>query len=133
APLVPGDFNVNWDAFVYDAAAGPVTVPPCVLFDGVLRSNVRQTATAAGACGVPAGAKQVMVKLTVSQPTGKGNVQIYPGNVTSPSTGILRFNPGVTRSAAFTVPLGNGAVAVLPFVAGNGTVRVQIEIDGYVP
>jgi Tol biopolymer transport system component len=133
APLVPGDFNANWDAFVYDAAAGPVTVPPCTLFDGVLRSNVRQTATAAGACGVPAGAKQAVLKLTVSQGTGKGNVQIYPGSVTNPSSGILRFNPGVTRSASFTVPLGNGGIALLPFVAGNGTVRVNMEIDGYVP
>ena len=55
------------------------------------------------------------------------------GNVTNPSSGILRFNPGVTQSAGFTVPLGNGAVAVLPFVAGNGTVRVSLEVDGYVP
>jgi Tol biopolymer transport system component len=133
APLVPGDFNANWDAFVYDAAAGPVTVPPCALFDGALRSNVRRTIAVAGACGVPAGAKQAILKLTVSKGTGKGNVQIYPGNVTSPSSGILRFNPGVTRSAGFTLPLGNGAVAVLPFVAGNGTVRVSLEVDGYVP
>ncbi|HEY3570273.1 MAG TPA: hypothetical protein VGP73_20250 [Thermoanaerobaculia bacterium] len=133
AALVAGDFNANWDAYLYDAAGGPVTVPPCALFDGALRSNVRRAVTVAGACGVPAGAKQVMVKLTVSQGTGKGNVQIYPGDVTSPSAGILRFNRGASRSADFTVPLGNGAVAVLPFVAGNGTVRVNLEVDGYVP
>jgi Tol biopolymer transport system component len=133
APLVDGDLNDHLDAYLYDAAAGPVTVPPCTLLAGALRSNVRQTLTVAGACGVPAGAQQAVLKLTVSQGTGKGNVQIYPGNVTSPSSGILRFNQGVTRSAGFTVPLGNGAVAVLPFVAGNGTVRVSLEVDGYVP
>ena len=133
APLVPGDFNANWDAFLYDATAGPVTVPPCALFDGVLRSNVRQTVTAAGACGVPAGAKQAILKLTVSQGTGKGNVRLYPGDVTNPSSGILRFSQGMTQSAGLTVPLGNGAVAALPFVAGNGTVHVKIEIDGYIP
>ena len=123
----------RWDAFVYDAAAGPVTVPPCTLLDGVLRSNVRQMATVAGACGVPAAAKQVLVKITVSQGTGKGNVQVYPGNVTNPSSGILRFNAGMSRSATFTVPLGNGGIALLPFVNGNGTVRVGVEVDGYVP
>jgi Tol biopolymer transport system component len=133
ADLVAGDFNDNWDAFLYDATAGPVTVPPCALFDSVLRSNVRQAVTTAGACGVPAGAKQVMVKLTVSQGTGKGNVRLYPGDVTNPSSGILRFSQGMTQSAGFIVPLGNGAVAVLPFVAGNGTVRVSLEVDGYVP
>src|SRR6185369_13211887 len=117
----------------YDAAGGPVTVPPCVLFDGVLRSNVRQTIPVASACGVPAGAKQAILKLAVSQPTGKGNVQVYPGNVTSPSTGILRFNGGASRSAGFTVPLGNGGIALLPFVNGYGTVRVGVEVDGYVP
>jgi Tol biopolymer transport system component len=133
--LVPGDFNANWDAFVYDAAAqsGPVTVPPCALFSGVLRSNVPKPLTAAGACGVPAGAKRVQLKLTVSQGTGKGNVQLFAGTATTPAAGILRFTRGANRSATFTAPLGNGAFTLLPFVAGNGTVRIGVEIDGYTP
>jgi hypothetical protein len=98
-----------------------------------LRSNARKVLTVAGACGVPAAAKQVVVKLTVSRGTGKGNVQVYPGNVTNPSSGILRFNAGMNRSATFTVPLGNRGIALLPFVAGNGTVRVGVEVDGYTP
>jgi len=110
-----------------------VVLPPCNLFSGALRSNVRKPLTVAGACGVPAGARQVMVKLTVSQGTGKGNVQIYPGNVTNPSSGILRFNRGAIRSGSFTVALGNGGIALLPFVNGNGTVRVGVEVEGYVP
>jgi hypothetical protein len=60
-------------------------------------------------------------------------VQVYPGNVTNPSSGILRFNRGISRSAGFTLPLGNGGIALLPFVNGNGTVRVGLEVDGYVP
>ena len=135
SPLVAGDFNQTWDAFVYDAAAqgGPVTVPPCVLFNGVLRANVRKPLTAAGACGVPATAKQVAIKLTVSQGTGQGNVQLFAGTATTPAAGILRFSRGATRSAPFNVPLGNGAFSLLPFVAGNGTVRTSVEVDGYVP
>jgi Tol biopolymer transport system component len=131
--LVPGDLNATWDAYLYDAAGGPVTVPPCVLLDATLRSGSRQALTAAGTCGVPAGAKQVVLKLTVSQGTGQGNVQVYPGNAGAPSAGILRFSRGASRSAVLTVPLGNGAVALLPFVNGNGTVRVGVEVDGYVP
>jgi Tol biopolymer transport system component len=135
--LVYGDFNRRTDAYLFSLdpppPSGPVTLPPCNLFSGALRSNARKVLTVAGACGVPAAAKQVVLKVTVSQGTGNGNVQVYPGNVTNPSSGILRFNKGVSRSAGFTVPLGNGAVAVLPFVAGNGTVRVAVEVDGYVP
>ncbi|MFL6232051.1 MAG: TolB family protein [Thermoanaerobaculia bacterium] len=135
--LVAGDSNGRTDVFAYPTGAGgsggPVTLPPCNLFNGALRSNVRKVLTVAGACGVPAGAKQVVVKLTVSQGTGKGNVQIYPGNVTNPASGILRFTRGASRSGSFTVPLGNGVIALLPFVAGNGTVRVGVEVDGYVP
>jgi Tol biopolymer transport system component len=132
--LVAGDFNRNWDAFVYDAATttGPVTVPPCALFNGALRSNVRKPLTATGACGVPAGAQQVQIRLTVSRQTGKGNVRLFAGTATA-LFGILRFDRGANRSADFTVPLENGSFALLPFVAGNGTVRVSVEIDGYTP
>jgi Tol biopolymer transport system component len=134
--LVPGIFYSDRDVYLYRAGgapSGPVTLPPCTLFSNSLRSNARKTLTVAGACGVPSGAKQVMVKLSVSQGTGKGNVQIYPGNVTNPSAGILRFNRGASRSAGFTVSLGNGGIALLPFVNGNGTVRVGVEVDGYTP
>ena len=135
-PLVAGDYNGRADVFAWSAGAspgGPVPVPPCSLFSGALRSSSRKVLAVAGACGVPAGARQVQVKLTASQGTGKGNVQVYPGNVTNPAAGILRFSRGISRSAGFTVPLGNGGIALLPFVAGNGTVRVGVEVDGYVP
>src|SRR4029077_19958298 len=122
SPLVAGDFNQTWDAFVYDASAqgGPVAVPPCVLFNGALHANVRKPLTAAGVCGVPAMAKQVAIKLTVSQGTGQGNVQLFAGSATTSAAGILRFSRGATRSAPFNVSLGNGVFSLLPFVAGNG-------------
>jgi Tol biopolymer transport system component len=142
SPLVAGDFNQSWDAYLFDAAAvvpppdGPVQVPPCALFTGSLRSNARKVLKAAGFCGVPAGAKRIAVKLTVSQGTGQGNVQLYPGNLRTPAAGILRFERGATRAASFDLPLstnGTGTLALLPFVRGNGTVRVSVEVDGYVP
>lgn len=134
--LVAGDFNGQTDVFLYRADStppGPVTLPPCKLFDGALRSSIRKVLAAAGACGVPAGAKQVLVKVTASRSTGKGNVQFFPGNVTAPAAGILRFARGQTVGASFTLPLGSGGIALLPFVAGKGTVRVSVEVDGYTP
>jgi Tol biopolymer transport system component len=138
--LIPGISTAYIDVYLYSldgtTPGGPVTVPPCGLFSGPLRSNARKVLKVAGACGVPAGAKKVTVKLTVSQGTGKGNVQLYAGNVRNPSSGILRFERGATRAASFTLPLstnGTGTIALLPFVGGNGTVRVSVEVNGYTP
>jgi Tol biopolymer transport system component len=141
AAFVPGDFNGTWDAYLFDAVTSgpgaPVPVPPCRLFDGAgLRSNARQVIAAAGLCGVPSSAKRVTVKVTALQATGQGNARLYPGDAApsaSPS-GILRFQRGQTVSGSFDLPLGaNGALALLPFVRGNGKVHLMVEVDGYTP
>jgi Tol biopolymer transport system component len=135
--LVQGDFNLNWDAYVYDESAGsPVTVPPCNLFDGSLRSNLQKVLAVAGTCGVPANAHRVTVKVTARQGTAQGNLRLYPGNVTAPPSGTLRFQRGQTAVASFDLSLatnGAGTIAVLPFVRGNGAVRVSVEVDAYTP
>jgi len=62
-------------------------------------------------------------------------VQIYPGNV-NVSAGILRFAREKAASSTFDLPLatnGAGTIALLPFVRGNGTVRVVVEVRGYTP
>jgi hypothetical protein len=74
--------------------------------------------------------------VTALQPTGKGNLRFYPGDLSAPSTGILRFARGQTRDGAFDLPLapnGTGTLTLLPFVGGNGTVGVSVEVDGYTP
>lgn len=60
-------------------------------------------------------------------------MQLFPGATPSPNAGILRFTRGATRNASFTLTLGNGGFSLLPFVAGNGTVRVSVEVEGYLP
>jgi Tol biopolymer transport system component len=142
--LVPGDANTDWDVYLYGAEAspgGPGTFVPCTFFDTrgaadgpALRSNVRRVVIARGTCGVPSTARSVSVNVTVLQATGKGNLQFYPGNLRKPSSGILRFQKGATRTESFNLPLatnGAGTLAILPFVAGNGTVHVAVEVTGY--
>ncbi len=137
--LAEGDQNGDEDAYLFSLDpppppdAGPVAVPPCALFDGAPRSGARKTVKIGGFCGVPATASRAVVKVGVSEGTGAGNVQVYPGDTTSPSAGILRFNRGASRAATFTVPLAARGITLLPLVAGNGTVRVAVEVDGYVP
>jgi Tol biopolymer transport system component len=140
AGLVSGDFNQSPDAYLFDldavAPSGPVTIPPCALFDGSLRSNLQKVLAVAGGCGVPAGASRATVKVTARQGSGQGNLRLYPGDVTTTPSGTLRFQRGQTAAASFDVPLatnGAGTIAVLPFVRGNGTVRVTVEVDAYTP
>jgi len=131
--LVEGDLNrKEWDAFLFRPdSGGPVTVPPCKLLDARLRSNVRKNVKARSVCGVPLDAKAVLVKVTALQGTGKGNLRLFTGNAATPA-GTLRFEKQQTRSASFTVPLAaDGTFAILPFVAGNGTVQATVEVDGY--
>jgi hypothetical protein len=138
--FVAGDFNANWDVFLYrEGANGPVTVPPCTLFDTrrpadgpALRSGTRKVLTVHGACGVPAGAIAVVVKVTVPQPRRRGNLRLTPGDATTPAS-ILRFQRGQTRTGSFTVPLAaDGTLALQPTVAGNGAVHGVVEVVAYV-
>jgi Tol biopolymer transport system component len=141
AALVPRDFNFNWDVYLFDdsGSTGPPPGPtfPCTAFDGAaLRSNVRQVFPVSALCGLPATAKQVTVKVTVSEATGKGSVQLYPGNVTRKPPGTLAFQRRQTKAATFTVPLatnGAGTLALLPTVASHGTVHVVVEVEGFIP
>lgn len=137
--LEPGDLNSDWDVYVYDP--GDSAFVPCTLLDTrqpedrpALHSNVRRVFPVAGNCEVPATAKTVSVKVTALQSTGRGSLQLYPGNVTKRPSGTLQFPKGAVRSASFTLPLatnGAGTLAILPFVAGNGTVQVVVEVNGY--
>ena len=144
APLAPGDYNGTLDVYLWDQDGtvepeGPVSVPPCKLLDTrrraerpILTSNVQRTVTAHGRCGVPATAKTIRVEVTVFNPSGKGNLRFYPGAVTEPLAGILRFDRGAVRTESFTLPLSpDGTVTILPFVAGKGTVHVAVEVNGY--
>ncbi|HEX9940784.1 MAG TPA: hypothetical protein VGG03_02110 [Thermoanaerobaculia bacterium] len=158
ADLVEGDLNHGADAYLFSLDPAPVAGPdpepgsgpglpgpfvPCTLLDTrraadapALRSDVRRVLAVHGACGVPATARKVAVKVTVLQPSGKGNLRIYPGNAKpkdKPSA-TLRFQKGQTRAASYTLPLatnGAGTLALLPFVAGHGTVHVTLEVTGY--
>jgi Tol biopolymer transport system component len=145
AALVPGDYNGTWDVYLWDQDGtvepeGPIPVPPCRLLDTrrraerpALTSNVRRIVTAQGRCGVPATAKKVVVKVTAFNPSGKGNLRFYTGDVTAAPDAILRFERGMTRTETFTLPLNeNGTLTILPFVAGRGTVHTAVEVTAYV-
>ncbi|MEA2602458.1 MAG: hypothetical protein QOF89_3450 [Acidobacteriota bacterium] len=134
--IAEGDLNLRDDVFVFsqDPAPPPGPTFPCTVFEALsLRSNVRKVFPVGGTCGVPATAKQVTVKVTASEGTKQGTVQLYPGNVTR-KPGTLRFNRRQTVSGTFKLSLatnGTGTLALLPTVANKGTVHVIVEVLGY--
>jgi Tol biopolymer transport system component len=139
--IAEGDFNILPDAFLFDLdPPPPVTLPSCKLLDTrrrtdrpALSSDLLRVIPVHGRCGVPVTAKQILVKVTVFQPSGKGNLRFYPGVVAPTPSSILRFERNQSRTESFTLPLANGAgtLAILPFVAGKGTVHVMVEVNGY--
>ena len=142
--LVEADFNAQEeDAFLFHAAStpppGPVAVTPCTLLDTrrpadrpALRSNVRRSVKATGTCGVPAAANGGGER-DRAPGHGPGEPPALPGRL----DGLRRrpaFRQESTRSASCTVPVGpGGAISILPYVAGNGTVQATVEVDAYNP
>ncbi len=139
--LTDGDFNLLPDAFLFGLdSPPPVTLPSCKLLDTrrrtdrpALSSDLLRVIPVHGRCGVPVTAKQILVKVTVFQPSGKGNLRFYPGAVTPTPAGIFRFERNQSRTESFTLPLASsaGTLAILPFVAGKGTVHTLVEVNGY--
>ena len=73
----------------------------------------------------------MVVKVTALQGTGQGNLQLFPGGSTA-SAGILLRRPQ-TRAPPSRSPRPGGAISILPYVAGNGTVQAAVEVDAYNP
>ena len=87
-----------------------------------------------GHCGISTTARSVALTVTAQQSTGKGSLRLFPGNESGVASGVLHFPSGAARSGDFTIPLatdGAGTLAILPQVAGPGTVHVVVVVTGY--
>ena len=88
-----------------------------------------------GNCGVPVGAKAVVVRLVVSGPTSGGDLSVYPSNLSLPLVSTVKFDAGEPGLSMGTiVPLStlseDLAVTAGQMTAG-GTVGVAIDVFGY--
>lgn len=142
--LVAGDHNGITDAFLH-ATPFPgrdlFTVPPCRILDTrqagqgpALTSGLKRTVTAHGSCGLPETARAVVVNVTVVQPSAAGYLTFHAGDVAPEATSTITFDAGQLRSNNAVLPLsfdGRRLLAVTPFVEGNGTVHVIVDVSGY--
>ena len=114
---------------------------PCRLFDTrqvadspALTSGTNRSITIAGRCGVPSTAKAVSVNFTTVGPTGSGLLQAFAGDQFANSTTVLSFNAGTTRANNGMLQLAEnatGTAALRATVAGDGTVHVVLDVNGY--
>ena len=103
---------------------GPLAGPP-------LAAGAERMFTLAGSCSIPVSAKAVSLNLAVTQPTGTGNLRLYPAGVATPSIASLNYSAGQTRSNNAIVSLdATGRLAAWCAQAG-GTVHLIIDVNGY--
>lgn len=117
------------------------TSSPCRVFDTRLSSPFltaeTRTIQVTGLCGVPAGAQAVAANVTVFDPSGSGNVSVYPGNYPQPATSTINFLPDVNRANNAILPLstdGTGTLKATALVNGGGqygNTGLVIDVVGY--
>jgi hypothetical protein len=116
------------------------TLPPCRLLDtrqggpALASGTVARYAAHHAACGIPDSARALAVNVTIAQPTGDGHLNFYPEDVTPPLASTINFAAGQTRANNAVLQLsldGLGRFAVAPFVKGNGTVELIVDVSGY--
>ena len=84
-----------------------------------------------GVGGVPGrGARAAVVSVTVSRPSSRSHLTVYPAGGPVPDTSNLNWGVGETLTTTVVVPLGrNGAIA---FYNAGGTADLAVEVRGYV-
>ena len=125
-------------AVAADAGMGFYTLAPCRILDtratAPLASNARLVIAGAAACGVPPTARALAANVTVVGATSAGNLALYPGNYPRPPVSTLNFAAGQTRANNAVLGLASdasGTLAANAFMAGNGTVHLIVDVEGY--
>ncbi|HXK12079.1 MAG TPA: hypothetical protein VMT70_20740 [Vicinamibacteria bacterium] len=107
--------------------------PPGTLGGPILGAGTERTITAAGRCGIPAGARAVAGNVTVANPTAAGDLRLYAGDSGAPNASTINFGPAKTRAnnAIFRLsPSGTGTVAIRNDTPA-APVHVVIDVVGY--
>jgi hypothetical protein len=147
ASLTAADFEVvelGWKPPV-GGSTGPTdfhTLTPCRLLDTRLAAGPyggpavpaggERVVTAAGRCGIPAGAKAVSLNATAVTPAAAGNLRFFPGDGTAPNASTLNFGAGQTRANNAIVMMassGSGTFALRN--SSSASVHVVIDVNGY--
>jgi hypothetical protein len=141
------DLRINYTAnsVILTRVSSPTnlyTVAPCRLVDTrnlpgplggpALAPNSVRVFPIAGNCQIPSSAKAVSFNVTITGPTGAGDLRLFPGNTAPPLASTINFRPGQTRANNAIVRLacdGSGSLGVQN--DGTGTVHFILDVNGY--
>jgi hypothetical protein len=85
-----------------------------------------------GACGIPATARALAVNVTVTQPTGGGDLRIFPAGSPLPLASAIAYRANQTRAATTLVGLNDsGEFSVRCDQAGGTTTHFVLDVAGY--
>lgn len=116
------------------------TVPPCRVADtrtgdpGLMTSGVVEWFQVGGLCGIPLTADAVAFNFTMVSPTASGMITVWPGNQPPPTTLVLAFAAGATRSNNAVIGLatdGFADIQVEGSLSPGATFHFVIDVTGY--
>ena len=96
-----------------------------------LSAGANRTFVIGGQCGIPSNAGAVAFNFTVTQPTGLGDVRIFPAGGTLPLVSTLNWSPGQTRANNAVISLGASGDITVHVDQASGTVHFIIDVNGY--
>ena len=106
-------------------AAGPNGGP-------ALSANSDRTFVLAGQCGIPSSAIALAVNVTVTQPTGPGDLRFTRGGgFPTPQTSTINYKSGQTRANNAIVWLGTSGDIVVHCEQASGGVHLVVDVSGY--
>ncbi|HVT60597.1 MAG TPA: hypothetical protein VHR45_19645 [Thermoanaerobaculia bacterium] len=145
--LTAGDFEVielGWTPPA-PSAGGPYqffTLTPCRLLDTRLPFGLhggpavppssQRVVGAPGQCGIPAGAKALVVNVTVVSPPAGGSLSFFPGNMAGTATSAISFQAGQVRANEAVIFLASSGTGTLGLQNNSaGPLHVLIDVAGY--
>lgn len=126
--------TVSTSSLAPSTASGLYLVTPCRVIDTrgstPVYSGDTRLVQITGKCGVPAGAKSVVMNITGVSPAGNGSLVVYPGNGSAPpNASTLSYRAGRTRANNAVIRMSaEGRVAVYDL---GPAVDFIIDVTGY--
>jgi len=120
---------------------GFYTVTPCRLVDTrnptgpfggpALQANSNRSFTIAGRCGIPSTAEAVTLNVTATQADSSGDLSLYPGGSSMPTSSAINYSAGKTRANNGTDALGPAGDLVVHCDQAAGSVHLLLDVSGY--
>jgi uncharacterized repeat protein (TIGR01451 family) len=135
------DNNSSTAATAVLRIAGFNPLPPCRIVDTrdaagpyggpALPAGAARTFNVRSKCGIPDNASSVSLNLTVTGPTGAGDLRLFAGGTNPPLASAINYGADQTRANNGIVPLSTtGTLGVLSDQA-TGQTHLILDVNGY--